>query len=139
MQFLASMGISELVEKIASAEAVKRVGIEDLSTSDSPQASPRRPATPPIRASLLSLGSPQYSESESGVTRKRPSPVSPDEATPPLQRSRSVLHAIDNEISSRSSSRELLARQSSILSEAPSSFVGSPVKKKRRMSSIKRL
>jgi hypothetical protein len=109
----------------------------EVSTVDSPP-------SPPITASLLMLKSPVYSESgrsESSSARKRPSPSSPDEATPIAQRSRSVLQPINNEPKVQSPAVESrppsLGRTLSC--DTPCSFVGSPVKKKRRLSSIKRL
>lgn len=121
----------KFVEKLA-----KKIEVE-VSTVDSPP-------SPPITASLLMLKSPVYSEpsgSDASTARKRRSPSSPNEVTPVAQRSRTVLQPIDNEpkvlsptVDSRPPS---LGRTLSC--DTPSSFVGSPVKKKRRLSSIKRL
>ena len=111
------MGLHKTVEKIAKELA-------EISTEDSP-------LSPSISASLLLLKSPLYSDSGSESSRKRSACLSPaDEPSP--QRNRSILQPIDNGM------RKVLTRQPSQC-DTPSSFVGSPVKKKRRLSSIKRL
>jgi hypothetical protein len=114
--------------------AVRKKLEVEISTVDSPSESP-------IRASLRMLKSPLgSSDSDTSVSRKRRSPSSPEEPTPLAQRSRSVLQPIDNEPKIMSPVVESIPPLRRTLScETPSSFVGSPVKKKRRLSSIKRL
>jgi hypothetical protein len=115
--------------------------IADASTSDSPQSMQNRPTTPQVTSSVLKNESANSSASGSVSSRKRRSPASPDDATPRALRQRPVLHPIDNEVSCHSPA---LTRHGSLtrtlsLGATPSSFIGSPVKKKRRLSSIKRL
>ena len=129
------MASVKLAEKVAAGGRLV-VAVTEISTEDSPETP--RAVTPPIIASLQTLESPCFSEhdDETAVVgnRKRPSPSSPNEEVSPVpQRSRSILQPIDNSVRSPT-----LARRCS-LGDTPSSFVGSPIKKKRRLSSIKRL
>ena len=142
------MASVKLAEKVATKDRRVLEVATEISTADSPDTP--RAVTPPIIASLQTLDSPSFSDDEDTdkvANRKRRSPASPnDEASPVAQRSRSILHPIDNSIESKmlvrsptvQGGRSLVGRSSS-LGETPSSFVGSPVKKKRRLSSIMRL
>ena len=135
----------EIAEKVAHGVRLSVV-VTEISTEDSPETP--RVATPPIKASLHMLDSPRSSEEEAEllINRKRRSPSSPNDETSPVpQRSRSILQPIDNAFdtvkvrSPTVENRASLGRHSSVGGETPSSFIGSPVKKKRRLSSIKRL
>ena len=82
------------------------------------------------------------SAAENTLHRKR-APPSPS-STPPRVGRRPILHSIDNERIEDTSSIPLrsptFAASSMLLRhDTPSSFLGSPIKKKRRMSSINRL
>ncbi len=100
----------------------------------------------PVIATVIDLDevSVAISENAAAKARKR---MSPQNLTPPStpRESRSILQPIgdNNEISSppplRSPTIATALQRHPSSCDTPTSFVGSPVKKKRRMSSIRRL